>query len=303
MKLIQRFARQIEREPLVQQYGNTVSGPEESAEQLKQSLLRDLTRIVADNSDQKLIRRLMQQLPSNTLVQQSGSEENPERQNHFSSQRSSLRDANLVLENRKTAVAEILGQREALIPQIQEKLLSITTENNQSLFPALRFSVPHRIPSVPLQNVSDSRLQLRPGRLPMLKLSGLPEGEMRITAIRPFSSQGKYDLLAYHNQYQRQEDVPVPAQVVSQQENLSALSLQYTASPSGEMQNASNGEQMAKIQQRLAASERSLMQLRKEQENLAREFFRKADESLLEQRFYRRIQEDIHLAAKRHGRE
>ena len=60
-------------------------------------------------------------------------------------------------------------------------------------------------------------------------------------------------------------------------------------------------ERFTKLHQQLSAYEQQLETIRKKQEKLEAETMRKSDQALMEQRFYRYIEEDIRLAAKRHG--
>lgn len=60
-------------------------------------------------------------------------------------------------------------------------------------------------------------------------------------------------------------------------------------------------EQLVQFRQQMSLYERQLSAIREQQEKLLGEVLRKADQAAMEQRFYDRIDEDIRLAARRHG--
>lgn len=82
------------------------------------------------------------------------------------------------------------------------------------------------------------------------------------------------------------------------------FSFQYSRGSGGNSSQESvrrQEEEFAKLHQQLTTYEQQLDVIRRQQAKLAEEVLFKADQALMEQRFYRHIEEDIRLAAKRHG--
>lgn len=156
-------------------------------------------------------------------------------------------------------------------------------------------------------NASPPILPLPPGRAGEGSISAAPVVRRNVRTISPDQMQLRFHLAGYQQTSETYFIDNEGMQIVltsGKPSGMSDSSFQYNysnhAAPSEETTRQQE-ERLSKFQQQLFAYEQQMENLQKEQSKLAKEALRKADQVLMEQRFYNRIEEDIRLAAKRHG--
>lgn len=156
-------------------------------------------------------------------------------------------------------------------------------------------------------NASSPMLPLPPGRAGEGSISAAPVVRRNVRTISPDQMQLRFHLAGYQQTSETYFIDNEGMQIVltsGKPSSMSDSSFQYNysnhAAPSEETARQQE-ERLSKFQQQLFAYEQQMENLQKEQSKLAKEALRKADQVLMEQRFYNRIEEDIRLAAKRHG--
>ena len=156
-------------------------------------------------------------------------------------------------------------------------------------------------------NASSSMLPLPPGRAGEGFISAAPVVRRNVRTVSPDQMQLRFHLAGYQQTSETYFIDNEGMQIVltsGKPSGMSDSSFQYNysnhAAPSEETTRQQE-ERLSKFQQQLFAYEQQMENLQKEQSKLAKEALRKADQVLMEQRFYNRIEEDIRLAAKRHG--
>ena len=138
-------------------------------------------------------------------------------------------------------------------------------------------------------------------------ISAAPVVRRNVRTVSPDQMQRRFHLAGYQQTNETYFIDNEGMQIVltsGKPSGMSDSSFQYNypnhAAPSEETTRQQE-ERLSKFQQQLFAYEQQMENLQKEQSKLAKEALRKADQVLMEQRFYNRIEEDIRLAAKRHG--
>ncbi len=156
-------------------------------------------------------------------------------------------------------------------------------------------------------NASSPMLPLPPGRAGEGSISAAPVVRRNVRTVSPDQMQLRFHLAGYQQTSETYFIDNEGMQIVltsGKPSGMSDSSFQYNysnhAAPSEETTRQQE-ERLSKFQQQLFAYEQQMENLQKEQSKLAKEALRKADQVLMEQRFYNRIEEDIRLAAKRHG--